>query len=264
MFYNGKLHRLRVKQKKSLTHQGVQTEDLVDDILKFPRSTQTDNFVEQISSFTQTDVFNFREGDSQTDSTASADDKATQTMCGFGTTDTESPTSEVPNENYEEITEEVICQVVDAQTQTQEPPAAAALENTDATTNISAIFKSIQDRERSPFAATLTTVSTMATPSSLLFPSMISHALRAGAGAGTSFNLKLPFRPVAAFCSETFVVDFIILRWTRLILLAMSFETICRLSCIPFDLGLSKFCTSVAHVNCIWLKYCFILLIFAG
>ncbi|XP_058984367.1 rootletin isoform X2 [Musca domestica] len=187
-FAEEELHRLRVKQKKSLTHQGVQTEDLVDDILKFPRSTQTDNFVEQISSFTQTDVFNFREGDSQTDSTASADDKATQTMCGFGTTDTESPTSEVPNENYEEITEEVICQVVDAQTQTQEPPAAAALENTDATTNISAIFKSIQDRERSPFAATLTTVSTMATPSSLLFPSMISHALRAGAGAARKLS----------------------------------------------------------------------------
>lgn len=170
-----KLQGLKMSLSKTLIHIGIQTEE-PEDILSFPRSTQTEHMASQVSTLVQTDR-----------SECEQHDEETQTMESSPLTmEAECQTLETSTETYEIY----ISKCEDAETQTTETPIMMTLGNTDPA-SISNIFKNIQDRERSPFAATLTPLSTMAAPSSLLFPSMISHALRTGAGAGTANILLL-------------------------------------------------------------------------
>ncbi|XP_075151652.1 uncharacterized protein LOC142225696 isoform X2 [Haematobia irritans] len=183
---------------KSLVNIGVQTLE-IDEILKFPRSTQTENCKEQtICLGTQTDVVELHTWATQTESEdpslPNIQDAATDTNDIISTKVLEIQTyPTLDSRDVETQTLETFKSQDAAAKQRNEFNASIDLEGNESI-KISNIFRNIQERERSPFAATLSTFATIAPPSSLIFPSMISHALRSGAGAASA-NRKLSPAP---------------------------------------------------------------------
>lgn len=190
-----KIKRFKISLKKSLHNKGIQT-DIENDILKYPRSTQTDSQWSTTSTAVQSDNVVTTESGTQTNNEEqrrefhdtvtqtfikSMDDKGVQAVQEVNTIETIAFTN---NAETQTPVVSIALETRDEETQTSENISDVDAPMITNTRNISEIFKSIHDRERSPFAAILPAVSTMASPS-LLFPSLISQALRSGARAGT-------------------------------------------------------------------------------
>ncbi|XP_059220847.1 rootletin isoform X2 [Stomoxys calcitrans] len=189
------LQRLRKSQGKSLSNMGVQTEEIIE-VLKFPRSTQTEKCsLNYTSTVTQTEICEQVQSDSETDKDKSIEEEAPKMEASEGQ-EAESQiylASKVNNTRNEETqTETQTSESRDRDAQTKQNSSTSAMEGGDSFT-ISSIFKNIHDRELSPFAVTLSsTFSAIAPATSILFPSMISHALRSGAGAATASRKLSP------------------------------------------------------------------------
>lgn len=78
----------------------------------------------------------------------------------------------------------------DESTQTLEAAELESLlKNNEDVINMPGIFLRCNKRESSPFVGILPSVSGRSSASSCLFPNLISHALKSGAGAGTKFMI---------------------------------------------------------------------------
>lgn len=163
-----KIKKLKNPCRNPIVNKGIQTQE-INEILKFPRSTQTDN-KERMQTNDEVPNKNAENNINLSGIRRQSCDECTQTL---EIDDCNKPFLGMLKESCEEST----------QTLENENP----LEKREDVINMNDIFKRCHDRERSPFAAILPAGSTRSPSSSLLFPSLISHALRSGAGAGTKF-----------------------------------------------------------------------------
>ncbi|KAI8119260.1 Protein SOGA3 [Lucilia cuprina] len=141
----------------------IQTQDNYE-ILKFPRSTQTDS-VEEIPSVNIEN--NLEECGVFSNTNLKKDNIEMNDKC-------------VQTESFIKLSESC-----DESTQTLDSiELESSPKNNEDTINMPNIFMRCHKRENSPFAAILPSVSSRPSSSSVLFPSLISNALKSGAGAG--------------------------------------------------------------------------------
>lgn len=176
------MRKLKIHANKSLINKGIQTKDIFE-ILKFPRSTQTE-FEEQ-----KTSLVNSTKVSTQTD--IEPDDTQIHVEKYTISTQTEVLANNVQKKKDECLQTEYcndFRELHDESTQTlknmeleYKPP-----KKEKDLVNMPEFFLCCNKSENSPFAAILPSVTRRSFSSSVSFPSFISHALKSGAGAGTN------------------------------------------------------------------------------
>ncbi|XP_046802523.1 putative leucine-rich repeat-containing protein DDB_G0290503 isoform X1 [Lucilia cuprina] len=166
-FAEEEINKLKTHVTKSFINKGIQTQDNCE-ILKFPRSTQTDS-VEEIPPV---DIENNLE------------------ECGvFSNTNLKEDNIEMNDKCVQTESFIKLSESCDESTQTLDSiELKSSPKNNEDTINMPDIFMRCHKRENSPFAAILPSVSSRPSSSSVLFPSLISNALKSGAGAARKLS----------------------------------------------------------------------------
>lgn len=191
-----------LKTKKSIENKGVQTLQNITEFLKFPRSTQTEyDKTIYATAFTQTDTTVLKASmQAVSFETCGLKNKEESLENNIQTIEVSTQT-DVGSQAYD------VKETCDESTQTLNIlDVECGTKNASGVTGIPEMFMSCTKRESSPFASILPSVSVRPTSSSILFPSLISHALRSGAGAGTMILVLGLDRFVVLFISFFIII----------------------------------------------------------